>query len=124
MKRIVDYIIEHSEDLNLADSIQYDVFAELLLYIKNNTIFADRLQAICDTFRHSYDDNLSTQKLKSSKIFNKFIDDSLEEYNKEYKQLDLNIGTRNHLCDEIAAWMLPKIKLELDKLEDTESQDD
>lgn len=120
MKHLIDYILEHDEELNLQQSIEYDKFAELLLYIKNSDLFMDRLQAICDVFRHNYNDNLSCNKLINSKIFDKFIDDSIIEYNKNVdNKIELNIGTKIHLCDEIAAWMLPKIKLELEKLQDT-----
>lgn len=112
-------ISEHIDELNLVDSINYEHFSELLLFIQNSTIFSDRLQSICDTFRHKYNNNLSDSNLISSKIFNKFIDDSIEEYNKKYEQskININIGTKQHLQQEIAAWMLPKIRLELEKIE-------
>lgn len=120
MKSLLEYILENNDDLNLSDSINYEHYSELLLYIKNSTIFSDRLQAICDKFRHNFNDNLTCSKLINSKIFGKFIDDSIQEYNKNFSQnqIEVNIGTKTHLKNEIAAWMLPKIKLELEKLED------
>lgn len=128
MKSLLNYILENTNienELNLSDSINYEHYSELLLYIKNSTIFSDRLQAICDKFRHNFNDNLTCSKLINSKIFNKFIDDSIVEYNKNFTDntIEVNIGTKIHLKDEIASWMLPKIKLELEKLEDTSDED-
>lgn len=125
MKTLLDYIIEHNDNYNLSDSIDYEKYTELLLYINNSTIFIDRLQAICDTFRHDYFSNLTSEKLINSKIFKKFIDDSIAEYNKDYNtQLDINLGTKIRLTTEVASLMLPKIKLELEKIEinDDESE--
>jgi hypothetical protein len=125
MKSLVNYILEHNNELNLSDSVNYEHYTELLLYIKNSSIFSDRLQAICDKFRHDYNDNLNCEKLSNSKIFKKFIEDSITEYNKDYdNKIEINLGTKLHLMNEISSWMLPKIKLELEKLEDNNDVDE
>ena len=51
----------------------------------------------------------------------KVLDDAVEEYNKDYnheeQQITLNIGTKNHLKNEVASWMIVKIRTELEKIE-------
>lgn len=121
MKSLTQYILEHlsdKEELNTSDSVNYEQFTELLLYIKTNDIFHDRIKAIVKTYRDKFNDSLSASSLKTSKIFNKFIDDAIEEYNKQYdvENISLNIGTKEHLKNEVAAWMIVYIRTEIEKI--------
>lgn len=121
MKSLSQYILEHlsdKEELNTSDSVNYEQFAELLLYIKTNDIFHDRIKAITKTYRDKFNDSLSASSLKTSKIFNKFIDDAIEEYNKQYdvENISLNIGTKEHLKNEVAAWMIVHVRTEIEKI--------
>lgn len=117
MKSLYNYIKE-AEEINISKSIDYNQFSELFLFINNSQSLMDRLQSICDTYRKKYNDSLSGSSLKTSIIFNKFIDDAIEEYNKiNYtNKINPNIGTKQHLIDEIAAKMITKINIELDKV--------
>ena len=117
MKSLYNYIKE-AEEINISKSIDYNQFSELFLFINNSKSLMDRLQSICDTYRKKYNDSLSSSSLKTSIIFNKFIDDVIEEYNKiNYtNKISPNIGTKQHLIDEIAAKMITKINIELDKV--------
>ena len=117
MKSLYNYIKE-AEEINISKSIDYNQFSELFLFINNSKSLMDRLQSICDTYRKKYNDSLSSSSLKTSIIFNKFIDDAIEEYNKiNYtNKISPNIGTKQHLIDEIAAKMITKINIELDKV--------
>ena len=124
MKSLITYIkeqISDKEELNTKDSIDYSAFTEILLYIKTNDIFHDRIKAIIKKYREDFNDSLSASSLKTTKIFNKFIDDAIEEYNKDYnheeQQITLNIGTKTHLKNEVAAWMIVKIRTELEKID-------
>ena len=117
MKSLYNYIKE-AEEINISKSIDYNQFSELFLFINNSQSLMDRLQSICDTYRKKYNDSLSGSSLKTSIIFNKFIDDAIEEYNKiNYtNKISPNIGTKQHLIDEIAEKMITKINIELDKV--------
>lgn len=117
MKSLYNYIKE-AEEINISKSIDYNQFSELFLFINKSQSLMDRLQSICDTYRKKYNDSLSSSSLKTSIIFNKFIDDAIEEYNKiNYtNKISPNIGTKQHLIDEIAAKMITKINIELDKV--------
>ena len=117
MKSLYNYIKE-AEEINISKSIDYNQFSELFLFINKSQSLMDRLQSICDTYRKKYNDSLSSSSLKTSIIFNKFIDDVIEEYNKiNYtNKISPNIGTKQHLIDEIAAKMITKINIELDKV--------
>ena len=117
MKSLYNYIKE-AEEINISKSIDYNQFSELFLFINNSQSLMDRLQSICDTYRKKYNDSLSSSSLKTSIIFNKFIDDAIEEYNKiNYtNKISPNIGTKQHLIDEISAKMITKINTELDKV--------
>ena len=117
MKSLYNYIKE-AEEINISKSIDYNQFSELFLFINNSQSLMDRLQSICDTYRKKYNDSLSSSSLKTSIIFNRFIDDVIEEYNKiNYtNKISPNIGTKQHLIDEIAAKMITKINIELDKV--------
>ena len=117
MKSLYNYIKE-AEEINISKSIDYNQFSELFLFINNSQSLMNRLQSICDTYRKKYNDSLSSSSLKTSIIFNKFIDDAIEEYNKiNYtNKISPNIGTKQHLIDEIAAKMITKINIELDKV--------
>lgn len=117
MKSLYNYIKE-AEEINISKSIDYNQFSELFLFINKSQSLMDRLQSICDTYRKKYNDSLSGSSLKTSIIFNKFIDDAIEEYNKiNYtNKISPNIGTKQHLIDEIAAKMITKINIELDKV--------
>lgn len=117
MKSLYNYIKE-AEEINISKSIDYNQFSELFLFINKSQSLMDRLQTICDTYRKKYNDSLSSSSLKTSIIFNKFIDDAIEEYNKiNYtNKISPNIGTKQHLIDEIAAKMITKINIELDKV--------
>ena len=117
MKSLYNYIKE-AEEINISKSIDYNQFSELFLFINNSKSLMDRLQSICDTYRKKYNDSLSGSSLKTSIIFNRFIDDAIEEYNKiNYtNKISPNIGTKQHLIDEIAAKMITKINIELDKV--------
>lgn len=117
MKSLYNYIKE-AEEINISKSIDYNQFSELFLFINNSQSLMDRMQSICDTYRKKYNDSLSGSSLKTSIIFNKFIDDAIEEYNKiNYtNKISPNIGTKQHLIDEIAAKMITKINIELDKV--------
>ena len=117
MKSLYNYIKE-AKEINISKSIDYNQFSELFLFINNSKSLMDRMQSICDTYRKKYNDSLSSSSLKTSIIFNKFIDDVIEEYNKiNYtNKISPNIGTKQHLIDEIAAKMITKINIELDKV--------
>ena len=117
MKSLYNYIKE-AEEINISKSIDYNQFSELFLFINKRQSLMDRLQSICDTYRKKYNDSLSSSSLKTSIIFNRFIDDAIEEYNKiNYtNKISPNIGTKQHLIDEIAAKMITKINIELDKV--------
>lgn len=117
MKSLYNYIKE-AEEINISKSIDYNQFSELFLFINKSQSLMDRLQSICDTYRKKYNDSLSSSSLKTSIIFNRFIDDVIEEYNKiNYtNKISPNIGTKQHLIDEIAAKMITKINIELDKV--------
>lgn len=117
MKSLYNYIKE-AEEINISKSIDYNQFSELFLFINNSKSLMDRMQSICDTYRKKYNDSLSSSSLKTSIIFNRFIDDAIEEYNKiNYtNKISPNIGTKQHLIDEIAAKMITKINIELDKV--------
>ena len=117
MKSLYNYIKE-AEEINISKSIDYNQFSELFLFINNSQSLMDRMQSICDTYRKKYNDSLSGSSLKTSIIFNKFIDDAIEEYNKiNYtNKISPNIGTKQHLIDEISAKMITKINIELDKV--------
>ena len=117
MKSLYNYIKE-AEEINISKSIDYNQFSELFLFINKSQSLMDRLQTICDTYRKKYNDSLSSSSLKTSIIFNRFIDDAIEEYNKiNYtNKISPNIGTKQHLIDEIAAKMITKINIELDKV--------
>ena len=117
MKSLYNYIKE-AEEINISKSIDYNQFSELFLFINNSQSLMNRLQSICDTYRKKYNDSLSSSSLKTSIIFNRFIDDAIEEYNKiNYtNKISPNIGTKQHLIDEIAAKMITKINIELDKV--------
>lgn len=117
MKSLYNYIKE-AEEINISKSIDYNQFSELFLFINKSQSLMDRLQSICDTYRKKYNDSLSSSSLKTSIIFNRFIDDAIEEYNKiNYtNKISTNIGTKQHLIDEIAAKMITKINIELDKV--------
>lgn len=117
MKSLYNYIKE-AEEINISKSIDYNQFSELFLFINKSQSLMDRLQSICDTYRKKYNDSLSSSSLKTSIIFNRFIDDAIEEYNKiNYtNKINPNIGTKQHLIDEIAAKMITKINIELDKV--------
>ena len=117
MKSLYNYIKE-AEEINISKSIDYNQFSELFLFINNSRSLMNRLQSICDTYRKKYNDSLSSSSLKTSIIFNKFIDDAIEEDNKiNYtNKISPNIGTKQHLIDEIAAKMITKINIELDKV--------
>ena len=117
MKSLYNYIKE-AEEINISKSIDYNQFSELFLFINNSRSLMNRLQSICDTYRKKYNDSLSSSSLKTSIIFNKFIDDVIEEYNKiNYtNKISPNIGTKQHLIDEISAKMITKINTELDKI--------
>lgn len=117
MKSLYNYIKE-AEEINISKSIDYNQFSELFLFINNSKSLMDRMQSICDTYRKKYNDSLSSSSLKTSIIFNKFIDDAIEEYNKiNYtNKISPNIGTKQHLIDEISAKMITKINIELDKV--------
>ena len=117
MKSLYNYIKE-AEEINISKSIDYNQFSELFLFINNSQSLMNRLQSICDTYRKKYNDSLSSSSLKTSIIFNRFIDDAIEEYNKiNYtNKISPNIGTKQHLIDEISAKMITKINIELDKV--------
>ena len=117
MKSLYNYIKE-AEEINISKSIDYNQFSELFLFINKSQSLMDRLHSICDTYRKKYNDSLSSSSLKTSIIFNRFIDDAIEEYNKiNYtNKISPNIGTKQHLIDEIAAKMITKINIELDKV--------
>ena len=117
MKSLYNYIKE-AEEINISKSIDYNQFSELFLFINNSQSLMDRMQSICDTYRKKYNDSLSSSSLKTSIIFNRFIDDAIEEYNKiNYtNKISPNIGTKQHLIDEISAKMITKINIELDKV--------
>ena len=117
MKSLYNYIKE-AEEINISKSIDYNQFSELFLFINKSQSLMDRLQSICDTYRKKYNDSLSSSSLKTSIIFNRFIDDAIEEYNKiNYtNKISPNIGTKQHLIDEISAKMITKINIELDKV--------
>ena len=117
MKSLYNYIKE-AEEINISKSIDYNQFSELFRFINKSQSLMDRLQSICDTYRKKYNDSLSSSSLKTSIIFNRFIDDAIEEYNKiNYtNKISPNIGTKQHLIDEIAAKMITKINIELDKV--------
>lgn len=118
MKSLIDYIREaYEEDLELNDSINYEQFTELLLFLDANNALNERRQVICDTFRKNYKTNLQKPDMMTSRVFMRFIDDIIKLYNEhsdEENQIKLNIATRKHLEDDIAGKMIVKINSEQD----------
>ena len=51
-------------------------------------------------------------------IYKKLIDDAIKDYCEEYKRNieDVNLGTKRHLRQEIASYMITKIKLDYDPI--------
>lgn len=118
MKSLIDYIREaYEEDLELNDSINYEQFTELLLFLDANNALNERRQVICDTFRKNYKTNLQKPDMMTSRVFMRFIDDIIKLYNEhsdEENQIKLNVATRKHLEDDIAGKMIVKINSEQD----------
>lgn len=118
MKSLIDFIREaYEEDLELNDSINYEQFAELLLFLDSNDALNERRQVICDTFRKNYKTNLQKPDMMTSRVFKRFIDDIVKLYNEhadEENQIKLNVATRKHFEDEIAGKMIVKINSEQD----------
>lgn len=115
MKSLTEFIKEQIEnDLYLTDAIEYDKYQDLYLYLVNSDLFSDRLQAICDTFRKKYNENISVDVLLRSEIFKKFINDLISSYCKDINKINVNVATRKHLDYEIASKMISKILLERD----------
>lgn len=115
MKNLSNYVSETLKGtLNLRPSISYPIFADIYLYLDNNTMFLDRAQAICDTYRKKYNENLSADILVNSKIFEKFIDDLIKDYKENVRTVEINFGTKKHLMEEIASKLLTKVKTEND----------
>ena len=72
MKSLKDFILEQisdKEELNSTESIDYSAFTEILLYIKSNDIFHDRIKAIIKKYKEDFNDSLSAASLKTTKIF-------------------------------------------------------
>lgn len=118
MKSLIDFIREaYEEDLELNDSINYEQFTELLLFLDANDALNERRQVICDTFRKNYKTNLQKPDMMTSRVFKRFIDDIIKLYNEhadEENQIKLNVATRKHFEDEIAGKMIVKINSEQD----------
>lgn len=118
MKSLIDYIREaYEEDLELNDSINYEQFTELLLFLDANNALNERRQVICDTFRKNYKTNLQKPDMMTSRVFIRFIDDIIKLYNEhadEENQIKLNVATRKHLENDIAGKMIVKINSEQD----------
>lgn len=118
MKSLIDFIREaYEEDLELNDSINYEQFTELLLFLDANDALNERRQVICDTFRKNYKTNLQKPDMMTSRVFKRFIDDIVKLYNEhadEENQIKLNVATRKHFEDEIAGKMIVKINSEQD----------
>ena len=115
MISLTDYLAESlNGTLNLSASIAYPIFADLYLYLDNNTEFLRRLQSICDTYRKKYNENFSEQILINSKIFSKFIDDLIESYSKNVREINVNFATKKHFMEEVASKMVIKVRTEND----------
>lgn len=118
MKSLIDFIREaYEEDLELNDSINYEQFTELLLFLDANDALNERRQVICDTFRKNYKTNLQKPDMMTSRVFKRFIEDVIKLYNEhadEENQIKLNVATRKHFEDEIAGKMIVKINSEQD----------
>lgn len=118
MKSLIDFIREaYEEDLELNDSINYEQFTELLLFLDANDALNERRQVICDTFRKNYKTNLQKPDMMTSRVFKRFIEDIIKLYNEhadEENQIKLNVATRKHFEDEIAGKMIVKINSEQD----------
>lgn len=118
MKSLIDFIREaYEEDLELNDSINYEQFTELLLFLDANDALNERRQVICDTFRKNYKTNLQKPDMMTSRVFKRFIEDIIKLYNEhadESNQIKLNVATRKHFEDEIAGKMIVKINSEQD----------
>lgn len=114
MKSLKQFLLEkYEEELEIRDAINYEQFADLLMYLDQYDSFQERKQSICDVFRHSYSTNITKENIKSSKIFQRLIDDLVKYYNEMRDEpIKLNVSTRKHLEDDIAAKMLIKISLE------------
>lgn len=111
MKSLVNYI---KEELYSTDNIEYPIYQDIYLYLNQSHSMLDRLQAISDKFRKQYNNNLSVDVLKNSKIFIKFIDDLISEYSNNVKTVKMNVGTKTHLMNIIASKLIQKIRMEQD----------
>lgn len=118
MKTLKEYILEADNNLNVNGSIDYEIYSELFLFIRTNGDYLDRIQLICDKYRKEYNENISAFVLLDSIIYKKLIDDAIKDYCEEYKRNieDVNLGTKRHLRQEIASYMITKIKLDYDPI--------
>ena len=115
MKSLSEYIQESLYGkLNLRASISYPIFQDIYLYLDNHTELLERLQAICDTFRKKYNENLTEETLLNSKIYEKFIDDVINKYKEDVRTVEINFATKKHLMQELACKAVTKIRLEQD----------
>lgn len=125
MKGLKEYIKEnYDKDLEITSGINHDHFGNIYLYLVRSNDLNDRFDSIVSTYRDNYNDSLSASSLKTSKIFNIFIDDLISLYNKEYPEVELNISTKNHLINEIASLMITKIRTEFKELDKSKVEDD
>lgn len=119
MRTLLEYINKSDKDINPNGSIDYSAFSDLFIYIRTNETFLNRIQLICDKYRKEYSENISERIIIDSVIFKKLIDDAIESYNElRSEKVDINLGTRRHLNNEIASFMLTKIKLDQDPIKD------
>lgn len=119
MKQLIDYIKESLEEdhLIIKDSINYEHFSELLLFLDTNNELNERCQSICDVFRKQYKTNLQKSFMMKSIVFQRFVDDIVNMYNKatnDENHINLNVATRKHLEDDLASKMIIKINTEQD----------
>lgn len=128
MKSLTEYIKEqYEEQLELKDAINYEQFSDLLMFLDEYDEFNERKQSICNVFRRSYSENITKENVKSSVVFKRMVDDLISKYNRRCENQEdivLNVSTRKHLEDELAAKMLIKIRLEQEQPKPAEENED
>ena len=111
MKSLTEYI---KESITLKATVNYGVVNDIYMFFLNNSKLEDRMQAICDTYRKTYYENINADIVESSKIFNKFVEDIIDLYKKEIRPIEVTVGSLTYLKNLLVNHMIDKIKTEID----------